>query len=79
VNHKYLRVRERVAEELWIVGGSGNGKGKEKGDEEGLGLKGDKWLRITRFTELLKHQIRKRKENLEVKEERVRRWLILGC
>jgi hypothetical protein len=40
VNHKYPRVRERVAEELWIARGSGNGKGKEKGDEEGLGLKG---------------------------------------
>ena len=43
LKHKYPRVRERVAEELWIVSGGGDGKGKRKGNDEGMGLKGIAW------------------------------------
>jgi hypothetical protein len=42
LKHKYPRVRERVAEELWMVSGVGDGKGKRKGDD-GLGLKAIAW------------------------------------
>jgi hypothetical protein len=42
LKHKYPRVRERVAEELWMVSDGGDGKGKGKGGE-GMGLKGIAW------------------------------------
>ena len=42
LKHKYPRVRERAAEELWIASGSGDVKGEGKGDG-GMGLKGVAW------------------------------------